>query len=217
MLSETGMSTTPLGILEQQRSASLAAMLACVFDRDPHFNWLVRQDGRRQEALEHLFQLLLEDLPGTEGEVHVAADGKAVAIWYPPGGGRLPLRRQLSLLQTFLPICGWGRLPTRALGLQRMETHRPSRPHYFLQVIGVDETVRGLGHGRALMEPVLRCCDACGLPAYLETANPSNLTFYQRQGFCVIGSYGLGRGVNLWRLLRDPMPVAWASTTMEVE
>jgi GNAT superfamily N-acetyltransferase len=179
-------------------------MLARVFDKDPHFNWLVRQDGRREEALYQLFQLLLGDMPGEQGEVHVSDDGKGVAIWYPPGTGRLPLRRQLAFLGAYLPICGWRSFPSRVMGLQIMEAHRPSRPHFYLQVIGVEK--RGLGHGRALIEPVLRRCDDLLLPAYLETGNPSNLGFYERLGFRMAGTYALPGGLKLWALLREPMP-----------
>ncbi|MCP5279536.1 MAG: GNAT family N-acetyltransferase [Thiobacillus sp.] len=180
----------------------LARMLTRVFDRDPHFNWLVRQDERREEALFRLFRLLLGDLVEGQGEVHVAGDGKGVAIWYPPGTGRLPLWRQLAFLGAYLPICGWRAFPSRAIGLQVMETHRPRRPHYYLQVIGVLEG--GRGHGRALMETVLRRCDEQGLPAFLETGNPENLGFYEKLGFRVLGSYGLPGGLRLWSLLREP-------------
>lgn len=191
-------------LADRRHSNRLAAMLARVFDRDPHFNWLVRQDRRRQDALERLFRLLLEDLPGEEGEVHVAADGQAVAIWYPPGGGHLPLRRQLALLKAYLPISGLPGLPAKALGLSRMESRRPAQPHYFLQVIGVAKAAQGQGHGRGLMRRMLRQCDARQLPAYLETSNPDNLAFYGRFGFRVTGRYRLPGGPELWQLLRLP-------------
>lgn len=201
MLLEAVMST-PGQIQDQGRLDQLARMLARVFDQDPHFNWLVRQDGRREEALYHLFKLLLGDMPGDQGEVHVADDGKAVAIWYPPGTGHLPLWRQLAFLGAYLPMCGWRAFPSRAMGLQIMESHRPIRPHYYLQVVGVAES--GRGRGRALMAPVLRRCDEQGLAAFLETGNPENLGFYEKLGFSVRGSYGLPGGLKLWSLQREP-------------
>lgn len=201
MLLEASM-PSPVPMTDAGQRDHLARMLTRVFDRDPHFNWLVRQDERREEALFRLFQLLLGDMVEGQGELHVADDGKGVAIWYPPGTGRLPLWRQLAFLGAYLPICGWRTLPSRALGLQIMESHRPIRPHYYLQVVGVAE--RGLGHGRALVEPVLRRCDEQGLPAFLETANPGNFGFYERMGFLGQGSYRLPGGLQLLQLLRHP-------------
>jgi GNAT superfamily N-acetyltransferase len=195
--------SNPIAMTDSTHRDRLAHMLARVFDRDPHFNWLVRQDRRREEALLRLFQLLLGGMAKAGGEVHVDPDGKAVAIGYPPGAGQLPLWRQLALLGAYLPICGWRALPTRALGLQISEAHRPRRPHYFLQVVGVDETVRRQGRGRALMAPLLHRCEAQRLPVYLETGNPGNLGFYQALGFSVVGSYVLPGRLKLWGLLRE--------------
>jgi GNAT superfamily N-acetyltransferase len=204
MHAEIGMASQSVP-LQPNRRDDVARMLARIFDQDPHFNWLVRQDELRQEALYKLFQLLVEEMPGAHGEVHISADGKAVAIWYPPGSSHLPLPRQLAFLRAFLPISGWTGLPRRALGLQKMESKRPRQPHYYLQVIGVDGDAQGQGRGRGLMEPVLRLCDARHLPAYLETGNPRNLAFYEKMGFARTGSYRLPGGPELWQLLRQPV------------
>lgn len=196
--------STPGRIQDQGRLDELARMLARVFDEDPHFNWLVRQDGRRQEALFRLFQLLLGGMLDNEGEVHLSEDGKAVAICYPPGKGRLRPRRQLAFLIEYLPISGWPALPRRLIGLLLMEFNRPREPHYFIQVLGVDERAQGQGHGRRLVESLLRHCDANHLPVYLETGNPDNLCFYEKFGFQIKGNYKLMGGLRLWKLLRQP-------------
>lgn len=202
MLLEARLSN-PARFLDQERLDRLARMLARVFDQDPHFNWMVRQDGSREEALYRLFLLLVEALPGEEGMVQVADDEKAVAIWYPPGSGPLSLWRKLAFLGAYLPICGWKAFPSRALGLQMMESRRPSCPHYYLQVIGVAE--RNRGHGRKLVEPMLEQCNVRQVSAYLETSNARNLGFYEKMGFRQAGSYSLPSGPRLWRLLHSPV------------
>lgn len=205
MLAEVGMMELAPSLSTLYRQDQLARMLGRVFDQDPHFNWLVRQDRQREYALCQLFRLLVgEKMLGEQGELHVSNDYKAVAIWYPPGSGNFPLLRQLVFLRDFLPISGWMGLTRRAYGLQKMESKRPRQPHYYLQVIGVDKDAQGQGHGRALMQPVLRLCDLQQLPAYLETGNPANLGFYEKMGFKVEGSYRLPGGLQLWRLLRQP-------------
>ena len=190
--------------LQSSRLDGLANMLARVFDQDAHFNWLVRQDERRQEALVQLFRLLVGELLGKEGELHVTADGRAVAIGYPPGAGRLSLLKQLAFLRRYFPISGRAGFAARAMGLQIMEWHRPKQPHYYLQVIGVETGMQGQGLGRTLMEPVLISCDQRHLLAYLVTSKPHNLGFYEKFGFQVAGSYRLPSGPTLWKLMREP-------------
>ncbi len=42
------------------------------------------------------------------------------------------------------------------------------------------------GLGKALLEPVMKKAEAIGQPVYLETAQPANVTFYQKLGFRVL-------------------------------
>ena len=48
-------------------------------------------------------------------------------------------------------------------------------------ILGAAEQGRGIG--AAVIRPVLDRCDADGLPAYLESSNEQNLSFYARHGF----------------------------------
>lgn len=78
----------------------------------------------------------------------------------------------------------------------------PAEPHYYLGVIGVDPAARSLGIGSGLLRAF------CGLSAgddrssgvYLETAQPSNVPFYQHAGFVEAGCEPLG-GRPLWCML----------------
>ena len=63
--------------------------------------------------------------------------------------------------------------------------HHPSaEPHFYLFVLGAAE--QGHGVGGRLLQPVLDRCDAQALPAYLESSNARNLSFYRRHGFEVL-------------------------------
>ncbi len=52
------------------------------------------------------------------------------------------------------------------------------------------------------MEHCLEIVDASHLPAYLETPNPRNLTFYERYGFEVTGTAQAGRCPPITFMLR---------------
>ena len=65
-------------------------------------------------------------------------------------------------------------------------------PHYYLFAIGTDPAQQGRGVGAALMAPMLARCDAERMPAYLESSNPANLTFYRRHGFDATGELRFG-------------------------
>lgn len=188
------------------RIDQLARVLQRIFDQDPHFNGLIRQDERRSEALLRLFQLLLKE-GETHGDVLVSGENEAVLIGFPPGAGKLSLGKQLAFLWAYLPISGWRGVAGRMLGIQKMAWHRPREPHYYVQVIGVDTIHQGKGQGRTLLSGVFARCDGQRWPLYLETANPLNLGFYKKLGFAVNDRYRLPGGLELFGLMRMPLCV----------
>jgi ribosomal protein S18 acetylase RimI-like enzyme len=79
----------------------------------------------------------------------------------------------------------------------------PGEPHYYLGVIGVDPKVRGLGIGNRLLTSFcdLSSDDQLSHGVYLETAQPSNVRFYQHAGFAEAGRGSLGSR-SLWCMFR---------------
>ena len=74
---------------------------------------------------------------------------------------------------------------TFALFAEMARVH-PQEPHWYLPLIGVEPALQGRGLGSALILPVLKECDAAGLPAYLEATSPRNRPLYERLGFEVV-------------------------------
>jgi ribosomal protein S18 acetylase RimI-like enzyme len=87
---------------------------------------------------------------------------------------------------------------------ERMARHHPSEPHWYLPLIGVVPAHRGKGVGDALMRHALAACDRDGLPAYLESTNPRNITLYERHGFERIASIQSGSSPIIVPMLRKP-------------
>jgi ribosomal protein S18 acetylase RimI-like enzyme len=96
----------------------------------------------------------------------------------------------------------WGRfeasapeLAARMAAYDRIcEAHQPTRAHHYLGVIGVSPSLQGQGAGKALLEAFCEGSRADGRShsVYLDTANPSSLAFYDRQGFERRGEGRLG-------------------------
>lgn len=114
----------------------------------------------------------------------------------------------------------WTRLMAAADGLDSRlreyehlaETFEPSRPHYYLGVIGVCAGKKGSGIGSALLDVF---CDASAKNTnsggvYLETANEASLRFYLKNGFEVRGEGLLGKTTRLWCIFRATNPRAAA-------
>jgi ribosomal protein S18 acetylase RimI-like enzyme len=124
--------------------------------------------------------------------------GAAAAMWLPPGvhpnSERLtavieehaPSEKQEDLKRVFA----------------QMEAHHSSEPCWYLPLIGVDPSCQGHGYGSALLRHALEQCDRDGVPAYLESSNPRNISLYQRHGFEIIGTIQAGTSPTVVPMLR---------------
>ena len=88
--------------------------------------------------------------------------------------------------------------------MERMSAYHPDGPHWYLPLIGVDPARQARGYGAALMASALAACDRAGLPAYLESTNPRNMTLYERHGFKAVGQIQVGSSPPMVPMLRPP-------------
>jgi ribosomal protein S18 acetylase RimI-like enzyme len=85
---------------------------------------------------------------------------------------------------------------------EQMRRYHPREPHWYLPLIGVDPFHQGKGLGSALMRHALARCDSEGKAAFLESANPKNLSLYERHGFEVLSRIQVGTSPTLFPMLR---------------
>lgn len=105
----------------------------------------------------------------------------------------------------------WRRFDARVPGFaahmgayeQICDAHQPGEDHYYLGVIGVHPSLQGKGAGKALLDYfcALSQRDSKSRGVYLDTANPSSLAFYYRNGFELRGEGRLD-GAPLWCVYR---------------
>lgn len=132
--------------------------------------------------------------------VYMADSGCAVALWLPPD-----VEPDGTTMEAIL---GEGLRPEIAEDidgfLKGMAAYHPNEPHWYLPLIAADPIWINRGLGAALMKHALRRCDQDGLPAYLESSNPRNISLYERHGFKVIGEIQSGTSPVMTPMLRPP-------------
>jgi ribosomal protein S18 acetylase RimI-like enzyme len=185
--------------------AVAGAVLGRAFTTDPVFNWILAGTGRLEQRLTHAFTAFAVGAAHKpEAQVLVAAERAAASIWLPPGQWRAPMSEVVRQAPRLLRA--YGARSVRALRLLSVvEKHHPSEPHWYLEAIGTVPEARGQGIGPTVLTPVLDQCDAAGLPAYLESSNPQNISFYERHGFVTMPLFELPAGCPvITPMWRDP-------------
>ncbi len=184
----------------------MADALARAFQDDPVMRWLFGEAPPRPMRYTKPF-FAHEGRRHLKHEVVYTADGHpGAAYWDPPGHWKTSTLGMITLAPVM--IRGIGLRTVKALqGLTRMEKAHADHPeHYYLAVLGTRPDHQGQGVGSALMAPVLATCDEEGLGAYLESSKESNIPFYRRHGFEVVGEVTFPSGPTIWPMWRDPRP-----------
>ena len=71
----------------------------------------------------------------------------------------------------------------RSRVLDEMHGYHSPEPCWYPPFVGVDPRHKGQGCNARLMKCALAQCNAQGLPAYLESSIPADITLYERHGF----------------------------------
>jgi ribosomal protein S18 acetylase RimI-like enzyme len=173
------------------------ATLVLAFGTDPVARWMYDDPHQYLLQIPRLFRAL-----GTNsfegGAAQRTDDGLGVALWLPPGvhGDDGPLEAVIaeSIVEK--------KQAEVAAVFERTEHYRPTEPHWYLSLIGVETRHRNKGCGAALLEHRLRQCDGERLPAYLWSSNPLNISLYERHGFEIAGTIQVGSSPAIFPMLR---------------
>jgi GNAT superfamily N-acetyltransferase len=173
------------------------ATLVLAFGTDPVARWMY--DGPR-EYLQHIPRLFraLGTSSFEAGAAQRTSDGLGVALWLPPGvhGDDGPLETVIAE-----SIAGEKQDDVGAV-FERTEYYRPTEPHWYLSLIGVEALHRNKGYGAAILQHGLRQCDREHRPAYLWSSNPLNISLYERHGFETVGMIQVGSSPSIFPMMR---------------
>lgn len=134
------------------------------------------------------------------GTAYVTQNYEGVALWMPPGVepdqermiGFLEASVSKNILEEVFSV------------FEEMDSYHPEIPCWYLPIIAVDPFYQGAGFGSQLMKHALGQVDKAGLPAYLESSNPRNISLYERHGFDVMGEIQVGSSPIVTPMIRQP-------------
>jgi GNAT superfamily N-acetyltransferase len=173
------------------------ATLVLAFGTDPVARWMYDDPHQYLLHIPRLFHAL-----GTRsfeaGAAQRSGDGFAVALWLPPG-----VHSDDGPLEAIITesIAGEKQADVGAV-FERTEHYRPTEPHWYLSLIGVEALHRNKGCGAALLQHGLLQCDREHRPAYLWSSNPLNTSLYRRHGFEIVGTIQVGSSPSVFPMLR---------------
>jgi GNAT superfamily N-acetyltransferase len=184
-------------------------VLARAFQDDPLQSY-VFPDAAERAALSpvHFAPLIRYGL--LAGEVWTTVDEvRGVAVWWPPahremnadalersGFNKLPVAIGETAFGRFMGVMDY----TDVIHYRDMP-----RPHWYAMVIGDDPLLQSRGVGSGLLQETCRQADFDGSPCYLETYQPTNVPFYQKNGFeLVIHGVEPTSGLKYWTFKREP-------------
>jgi ribosomal protein S18 acetylase RimI-like enzyme len=173
------------------------ATLVLAFAADPVARWMYRVPDQYLRHVPRLFRALGAG-SFEAGAAYRSADGAGVAIWFPPG-----VHGDNALAEAAIADSVVGDMQGEVGSVFELTEHyRPSEPHWYLSLIGVEAVHRNKGYGATLLAHALRQCDSEHRAAYLWSSNQQNISLYQRHGFEVVTTIQIGSSPPIFPMLR---------------
>ncbi|MGN6820016.1 MAG: GNAT family N-acetyltransferase [Sphingomonas sp.] len=179
----------------------VATTLARAFADDPATSYIFPDRGDRVKRLPRMFRLIFDEDVG--GMPLLTGSGEAATLWRKPGLAEIG---KLEMLRQLFPLIGaFGSALGRAMRVgDAIDAHHPPGPYWYLHIAGVDPAHQGKGLGSASIRQGLARAREDGLPAFLETATPRNVSLYQSLGFEVIDEWHVPKGgPKFWSMLNS--------------
>jgi len=186
----------------------LVPLLAKSFAAQPLTRWMLGDDERALRRGERVLKLDFEN--AFQYNLMFTTTGlQGAALWHPPDRTQTAWQGVMWLLK-LIQIVGISRnLPAQLESFWKLEKLFPRIPNYYLSMLAVAAPFQGQGIGSALLQPVLKICDARGIIAYTVTDMEPNVVFYQKQGFRVKDVIPIPRAcLKAWTMSREPQSTA---------
>jgi ribosomal protein S18 acetylase RimI-like enzyme len=174
--------------------------LATAFAQDPITGFLLQTGQGYRERVTQFFSLLMRarielDMPVFVARGAHGIDGATMGYSTVRSEWPAALTEEWARFEQAIP----GLTDRMAIYDEVANKFKPSAPHYYLGVIGTDPVSQGSGIGTQLIKKFcdVSASDPLSSGVYLETAQASNLRFYERAGFAETGRGKLG-DATLW-------------------
>ena len=174
--------------------------LAAAFAQDPITGFLLQTSQGYRERVTQFFSLLMRarielKMPVLVSRGSDGIDGATMGYSTVRSEWPVALAEEWVRFEKAIP----GLTERMAIYDEVATNFKPPAPHYYLGVIGTAPTLQGAGIGTQLIRSFceVSASDPLSSGVYLETAQPSNLGFYERVGFAETGRGSLG-DATLW-------------------
>ena len=175
------------------------AMLVLAFGADPACRW-AWPDPRQYFAGFPDFVRALGGRAFGHGSAHCLPGHLGAALWLPPGVHP----DEDAIVDVIQRTVAEEQRDAMFAVAEQMDRFHPNEPHWYLPFIGVDPGHQRKGYGSELLRHTLAACDRGGVPAYLESTNPTNTRLYERHGFEAIGTIKVGTAPPIVPMVRVP-------------
>jgi ribosomal protein S18 acetylase RimI-like enzyme len=186
-------------VKELSHESSMIATITMAFSADPVARWVYPKASEYYQW----FPSFVRAFAGRAIEDATAlttTNYSGVALWLAPDAE--PDEKALDKL--FRDSLPWDRQAEVFELVEKMSVGHPEEDHWYLPMIGVDVCKQNAGIGSGLMKIALERSDRDGLPSYLESSNPRNISLYKRCGFEELGEIRAGTSPPLMRMIRYP-------------
>jgi ribosomal protein S18 acetylase RimI-like enzyme len=150
--------------------------VVAAFVADPAYRHFFPDDDTYDQYATAFTRYLFDKRVGL-GTVWIAAGGAVAALWDPPHAPE-------SARAPELPDDVLARIESYDATVHPL---LPKEPHWYLGVLATHPDHAGRRWGRAVMGAGVTTAHTEGLPACLETTNPSNVDLYEKAGWQVVG------------------------------
>jgi ribosomal protein S18 acetylase RimI-like enzyme len=197
------------GVIPEARIAGdtdaqeVGRVFAAGFCSDPVLTWVFREPDRSAK-LTSFFDFLAREALVPLGATYLLPG--SCAAWTPPNAPAWPPERAERFSELLNATCTADDLERLAILEAAQDANHPEGPLWYLGVVATVPSAQGRGLGTALLERSIEPVDSSGLPAYLESTNPRNVSLYRRYGFRVTRLIELPEGPALTMMWREAAP-----------
>ena len=185
--------------LEEKQSALSVMLLA--FSGDPFFRWFIPEPAKYVKGGIALMNAFGGGKAIENGTAFAPSNYEGASFWLPPG---VSIDEQLVGQAIMESVPNYIQEELFAV-FGEMASYRPEGDCWYLPLIGVDPAHQGRGLGSMMLKHALNIIDEKGLPAFLESSNPANISLYERHGFEVVGRIQVGSSPAVHPMHRAPV------------
>ncbi len=194
----------PIETAPKSDTAKVADVFLSAFRDDPMMQYFFSSARDIHKAIEVNFRYVIERayVNGVIFRTSTAYEG--AAIWcltgFPKSKFSLNVQIAWFILNQF-KVPDLRKLISFYMKAEKAHIQIISRPHYYLELLGVNAQFQGMGFASKLVKPVLAHADRCRKDCYLETHSEKNAALYQHYGFEVVDTIQPGFSGDVFYLM----------------